>query len=391
MRIALSLMFAIPVAAAGAMTLIALPTGSPASDVFDLGSQRYEPTFSADAAAPRSFSPQLGLLGSAAAQLTPPAPVAAVRPAPHISATAGSSAGKGTAAGMIVLAQAGTAASVTGPVTPSTSAAVVTGSVNGRQVVAQTPAASGAATRQPSRTELAQALQRELKRVGCYSGDANGEWTPATRQAMNAFLQRLNASLPTAEPDFILLTLVQGQTTIACTGSCPIGQSMADSGHCVPAPTLAQRNSQPVAIDRTAPPQTPMASAAGKAPEGNAQSTPQWRTAVTPAKAPPRGVETRPADVAVAPPVPTPAAPATVISGRMAIGAPVAPADTPSGAQQASPSVAPFASGDGGVGAKIKTQPSTTARRPDGREPQRSAEAPRPRRDANWTKNFFDR
>ena len=45
------------------------------------------------------------------------------------------------------------------------------------------------------RLPLALQLQRELARVGCYDGEINGVWTPTTRQALKAFLDRLNAVL----------------------------------------------------------------------------------------------------------------------------------------------------------------------------------------------------
>src|SRR5690349_13734274 len=51
---------------------------------------------------------------------------------------------------------------------------------------------------------LGRELQRELARVGCYEGERNGIWTPATRKAMKAFTDRVNATLPTEEPDYIL-------------------------------------------------------------------------------------------------------------------------------------------------------------------------------------------
>jgi peptidoglycan hydrolase-like protein with peptidoglycan-binding domain len=54
-------------------------------------------------------------------------------------------------------------------------------------------------------------LQSELKRVGCYGGVINGVWTGSTRQAMKAFMDRVNATLPTDLPDTILLTALIAQ------------------------------------------------------------------------------------------------------------------------------------------------------------------------------------
>ena len=378
MRIALSLVCAIPVAAAGAVALLALPTGSPASDVFDLGPQISEATgVDPSRSQPRTFAPQHALTTASPPASQPPlavpSPVAAIKPA---------------ATPRIVVAQVNSA-----PAAKANAATdVKSGTISGNSPAAATP------TRQTSRHELATALQKELKRVGCYTGETNGEWTGATRQAMGAFLQRLNASLPTAEPDFILLTLVQGQTVAACTAGCPSGQAMLDNGRCVPAPSLVQRNTKSADQFVAAEPAAPVST--GKSPGIAAP----WRTAVNPAKpaarpADPR-VDTRAAAVAAAPapvvvqapapqntlsqntPLQAAASPAQSISGRMAIGGPAAPAEVTTGATQ-SLSVAPIVNGEDHAKGK-----SAAPRKPD---QQRSAEVARPRRDTSWTKGFFER
>ena len=91
-----------------------------------------------------------------------------------------------------------------------------------------------------TRTQLARDLQRELKRVGCYGGEITGSWTPSTKRAMSAFMDRVNATLPVEEPDYILLTLVQGQVAAACGAECPPGQALSDGGRCVPNAVVAQ-------------------------------------------------------------------------------------------------------------------------------------------------------
>lgn len=67
------------------------------------------------------------------------------------------------------------------------------------------------------RASLARELQRELKRVGCYSGDVNGIWTTSSRMAMKSFTDYVNASLPIDNPDYVLLSLVQGHQDKACS------------------------------------------------------------------------------------------------------------------------------------------------------------------------------
>ena len=67
-----------------------------------------------------------------------------------------------------------------------------------------------------ARITLARDIQRELKRVGCYDGDVSGEWNAGTRRAMKTFVEKVNAALPTDEPDHILRTMVQGHPGNAC-------------------------------------------------------------------------------------------------------------------------------------------------------------------------------
>lgn len=89
---------------------------------------------------------------------------------------------------------------------------------------------------------LARALQQELQRVGCYDGKMTGTWTPATQRAMKAFMQRVNAALPTDTPDVILLSLVRGNPgTNVCSRACPTGQTAGREGQCVPDALLARR------------------------------------------------------------------------------------------------------------------------------------------------------
>ena len=90
------------------------------------------------------------------------------------------------------------------------------------------------------RDAIGRELQKELKRVGCYEGELNGAWTPSTRQAMKAFTDRVNATLPTDEPDSILLTLVQAYQDKVCGKPCPAGQGLSDVGRCVPNAILAR-------------------------------------------------------------------------------------------------------------------------------------------------------
>jgi hypothetical protein len=90
------------------------------------------------------------------------------------------------------------------------------------------------------RRSLVLDLQNELKRVGCFDGEPDGHWGATSKRAMAAFTDRVNASLPFEQPDFILLTLVQGHAGRACGKTCPSGQGLADNGRCIPNSILAR-------------------------------------------------------------------------------------------------------------------------------------------------------
>jgi hypothetical protein len=92
------------------------------------------------------------------------------------------------------------------------------------------------------RGAVARQLQKELKRIGCYMGHVDGEWTASTRRAMQAFTDRVNAKLPADQPDIVLLALVQAQPDKVCGAPCPAGQDFSHTGQCLPKPILARSN-----------------------------------------------------------------------------------------------------------------------------------------------------
>jgi putative peptidoglycan binding protein len=109
------------------------------------------------------------------------------------------------------------------------------------QRLSEPPATSPRAAEIPKdRDTLARELQKELKRVGCYEGELNGIWTPATRRAMKAFTDRVNATLPVHQPDAILFAMVQGHQDKVCGKPCPSGQGLSDEGRCLPNVILAK-------------------------------------------------------------------------------------------------------------------------------------------------------
>lgn len=104
--------------------------------------------------------------------------------------------------------------------------------------------AAGTPARTDQRLALTKEIQRELRRVGCYAGDIDGEWSSDTRAAMKTFIDRVNATLPIDQPDHILKTLVSGHPGDACGRSCPAGQTAAANGRCMPTQVIAQSQGQ---------------------------------------------------------------------------------------------------------------------------------------------------
>ena len=172
------------------------------------------------------------------------------------------------------------------------------------------------------RVALARDLQKELKRVGCYDGEINGWWNAASKHAMSVFTERVNASLPVEEPDYILLALVQSHNGTGCSNQRAV---------------VAQQDKKPV---QGAPPQATSnrtATTSGQvAAAPAAPTTPRtWETGVFPAArpvpgAPPSPVAQQPygappVGVASAPP----AYPNPPFPGRMAVGTPPQPGNDP--------------------------------------------------------------
>lgn len=108
--------------------------------------------------------------------------------------------------------------------------------------------------------QLARQIQAELKRVGCYSGRLDGSWGERSRTAMATFIARVNASLPTTEPDVFLLSLIKGQVSAVCGPTCGTDEEPSGS-RCVARSVVAKndtatsRRADPAAASEPAPDQ----------------------------------------------------------------------------------------------------------------------------------------
>lgn len=154
---------------------------------------------------------------------------------------------------------------------------------------------------------LTRSIQQELQRVGCYSGAIDGSWSDTTKSGMASFMQSLKVKLPVSAPDYILLTMLQGQKSAAC----------GTPRSLEPATTTAQAPDRPKARVTKTDTRPIVIEQAGPA-VGEFRTT--VATANEPVVAPARSLQpivTMPAATKA------PAAALAPLPGRMAVGAPV--------------------------------------------------------------------
>jgi hypothetical protein len=196
-----------------------------------------------------------------------------------------------------------------------------------------------------ARVALVRELQRELKRVGCYHGEISGIWTSSSRRAMKTFTDRMNAALPVDEPDYILLSLLQGTQERTC-GSCPPGEVLTSDNRCLPGAVAAHSDkrarSSVAALNQTAG-SARLAETTGPAITG-------WSTTTVAASTLPAAPSSAATSTAAEPP----------LDGRMAIGAP-APDKAP-GADRLGRLAAAAPDPSGASGLHVADQPTLEKR-----------------------------
>jgi len=84
----------------------------------------------------------------------------------------------------------------------------------------------------PSATELTRVIQLELYRLGCGTSEANGKWTPTTREGLRKFNAFMHAKLDMNEPSSGTIAALQKQYDRACPMVCGRG-FIAKANTCV--------------------------------------------------------------------------------------------------------------------------------------------------------------
>ena len=95
-----------------------------------------------------------------------------------------------------------------------------------------TAEAAKAAPPVPDRTELARSLQLELKRIGCFEGTIDGEFSDATRAAFRNFVKLAALTLSTEDVTADAVRAVRAFNKRVCPLSCPTGER-DDGDRCV--------------------------------------------------------------------------------------------------------------------------------------------------------------
>jgi hypothetical protein len=123
-------------------------------------------------------------------------------------------------------------------------------------VAALPPASEPVETAKPDR-ELVRDIQKELARVGCSAGSADGAWGKKARNAVDAFVRYSKVSLASLDPSPDLLSTLKSYggraCPLVCTAryepqgdscvlkTCPSGQTLTNGGDCyAPAPKQKQ-------------------------------------------------------------------------------------------------------------------------------------------------------
>jgi hypothetical protein len=102
------------------------------------------------------------------------------------------------------------------------------------------PPANLAAPSAPPSLELTRSLQKQLARVGCDPGEADGKWGEHGREALEEFARRTKIALATNEPTAAALDAVTAQKGRICPLHCGGSQREVD-GKCVAVPGARER------------------------------------------------------------------------------------------------------------------------------------------------------
>jgi Caspase domain/Putative peptidoglycan binding domain len=83
----------------------------------------------------------------------------------------------------------------------------------------------------PSQTEITKSVQSELRRVGCYSGNADGDWDSSSQRSLSQFNRNAGTKLDTKIVNADTLDTIKQKSSRVCPLVCEHGFK-ADRDHC---------------------------------------------------------------------------------------------------------------------------------------------------------------
>lgn len=83
----------------------------------------------------------------------------------------------------------------------------------------------------PSQSEITKSVQSELRRVGCYSGNANGDWDSSSQRSLSQFNRNAGTRLDTKTVNADTLDAIKQKSSRVCPLVCEHGFK-ADGDHC---------------------------------------------------------------------------------------------------------------------------------------------------------------
>jgi hypothetical protein len=101
-----------------------------------------------------------------------------------------------------------------------------------QQTASLTPSTEPAVKPAPSAVEIAKSVQTELRRVGCYSGSADGDWDKASRVSLEKFNRYAGAKLNIKLASLDTLDAIKSKTGRVCPLICRHG-TKASGDACV--------------------------------------------------------------------------------------------------------------------------------------------------------------
>ncbi|MDO5705233.1 MAG: hypothetical protein Q4G49_09215 [Paracoccus sp. (in: a-proteobacteria)] len=111
----------------------------------------------------------------------------------------------------------------------------------------------------PAPAEQVSAIQTELARMGCYTGQVDGQWGAGSRTAAQRYFAQAGGAAPTLAPEIALFRALAARPDVRCPAPAPQPVVQPVAPRATPAPTPAAPRAAPpaTAVPRQPAPQQP--------------------------------------------------------------------------------------------------------------------------------------